>query len=328
MYNKINITNTVLVITVFIKVIKTMDTKYTRRALVLSSGGSRGALQVGAIQALYEMGFSPDIITGTSIGAANGAFLAVNGFSQEGITKLQSVWETTIEKDLLPTNLWWQFMRSIFSRTKGFSQDQIRAFAIENGVTPDLCFGDLKNIRFYPVASDLNAGIPVVFGDNPNDSVLDSILASMALPPWIAPIEKEEYLFIDGGATSNLPIEAAFSHGATEIVALDLSDPQDGNINNQNLSHLLIKLDMTVERRQKYLELELAEAHGIPVKHIVLNGDTPVPIWDFRASRELIERGYKLAYQAMGQEFINCKQSWFVKSESSDMALNFYEAVE
>ena len=305
-----------------------MNTKSIKRALVLGSGGSRGALQVGAIRALYEMGFSPDMITGASIGAANGSFLAVNGFNQKGINQLQRVWETTIEKDLMPTNLWWQFMRGLFTRGKGFSQDQIRTFAIHNGITPDLHFSDLKDIELYPVASDLNAGLPVIFGEKPDDSILESMLASMALPPWIAPIENNGRLFIDGGATSNLPIEAALRHGASEIVALDLSDPLDGNTQSQNISDLLIKLDQAVEKRHRWLELELAEAYGVPVKHIVLTGVTPVQIWNFRDSKELIERGYQLAYRAMHQEPVGQNQSWFVKSGVRDLVLDFLEVFD
>lgn len=283
----------------------------TKRALVLSSGGSRGALQVGAVRALNDMGYSPDLITGASIGAANGAFLAVNGFNSSGIEKLQQTWQTMTEKDLLPANLWWQTMRSFFKPNGGFSQDQIRAFAIENGIAPNLCFRDLKGVGFFPVAADLDAGMPVVFGRNPDESVLESILASMALPPWVSPIERDGRFLMDGGAVSNLPIEAALQQGATEIIALDLSDPLDGNSKSRSMKHFLIKLDHTVECRHKDLELELAQARGVPVKRISLTGNEPVPFWDFRQSKALIERGYCLTCQAMGSEPIDDRILWF-----------------
>lgn len=38
---------------------------------VLSGGGSRGPLQVGAMRALLEAGIVPDLLVGTSIGAVN-----------------------------------------------------------------------------------------------------------------------------------------------------------------------------------------------------------------------------------------------------------------
>jgi predicted acylesterase/phospholipase RssA len=45
-------------------------------AFVLSRGGSLGAIQAGMLEALLERGIAPDALVGTSIGAANAAFLA------------------------------------------------------------------------------------------------------------------------------------------------------------------------------------------------------------------------------------------------------------
>jgi hypothetical protein len=45
--------------------------------------------------------------------------------------------------------------------------------------------------------------------------------------------------------------------------------------------------------------MELAEARRVPVRRISLVGEKPVPLWDFRQSVELIERGYQLAKEAM-----------------------------
>jgi predicted acylesterase/phospholipase RssA len=55
--------------------------------LVLGGGGVRGAYQVGAIKALYELGFKCDIVTGTSVGALNALLVA-----QENIDLLEEVW--------------------------------------------------------------------------------------------------------------------------------------------------------------------------------------------------------------------------------------------
>ena len=46
------------------------------RALVLSGGGSRGAYEIGAWQALSELGVRLDGVYGTSIGALNAALVA------------------------------------------------------------------------------------------------------------------------------------------------------------------------------------------------------------------------------------------------------------
>lgn len=281
-------------------------------AFVLSGGGSRGAMQAGALRALLQAGYHPDLLTGTSIGAANGAFLVIHGCDVASAARLEAVWRSTTDQDLLPTNLWWQTMRAFFKRTRGLSQERIREFAIANGLTPELRFKHLQPVQLYPVAADLNSGQAVVFGMNPEESVLESVLASMALPPWLAPREIDGRYLVDGGAVSNLPVEAALQLGATEIIALDLFDPGDSAENQHGFRSFFYKLDMTVETRQAQLELQLAEARGVPVRYIQLTSETPVAMWDFRHSPELIERGYQLTCRAI--------DTWPVESETGGWA--------
>ncbi len=57
-------------------------------------------------------------------------------------------------------------------------------------------------------------------------------------------------------------------------------------------------MERTLENRQVGLEIKLAEASGVQVKHIRLISDPPVPIWDFRHSMELMEQGYRITRQA------------------------------
>ena len=48
------------------------------KALVLAGGGARGSYQVGVWRALTELGWRPQIITGTSVGSLNGAMFALD----------------------------------------------------------------------------------------------------------------------------------------------------------------------------------------------------------------------------------------------------------
>ena len=47
-----------------------------RLGLVLSGGGARGFAHIGVVQAMYEAGLRPDIISGTSAGSIVGAMIA------------------------------------------------------------------------------------------------------------------------------------------------------------------------------------------------------------------------------------------------------------
>ena len=48
------------------------------KGLVLAGGGAKGSYQVGAYRALRELGWHPDIITGTSVGCLNAALFVLD----------------------------------------------------------------------------------------------------------------------------------------------------------------------------------------------------------------------------------------------------------
>ena len=50
------------------------------KAIVLSGGGSKGSYQIGAWKALKKLKIKYDIVTGTSVGALNGALLVQNSY--------------------------------------------------------------------------------------------------------------------------------------------------------------------------------------------------------------------------------------------------------
>ena len=70
-------------------------------AFVLGGGGARGAMQVGALRALFEAGYKPDLLVGTSIGAVNAAGLAFWGTNQDGITALEQAYQKMEEGHLM-----------------------------------------------------------------------------------------------------------------------------------------------------------------------------------------------------------------------------------
>src|SRR5437764_14904143 len=62
-----------------------------REAVVFSGGGSLGAAQVGALQALFEAGIVPDVVVGCSVGALNAAFVAVDP-TEARLSELEQIW--------------------------------------------------------------------------------------------------------------------------------------------------------------------------------------------------------------------------------------------
>ncbi|MBN1536764.1 MAG: patatin-like phospholipase family protein [Anaerolineales bacterium] len=266
----------------------------SKLAFALSGGGARGALQVGALRALLEAGYHPDILTGTSIGSLNTAFLAIHGINLASIDRLTEAWHDAAQADLLPSNYLWLTVRSLFHRPVDHSIHRLETFFRAHGITPELKYSDIQGVTLLSIAADLNSGTTFVYGLDPSHSVLEGVLASTALPPWIEPIEREGAWLMDGGAVSPLPIEPALNAGATRIIAMALSDPRAVPVISHGFGPFFNKLLYTTEKRQMDTELALAEARGIPVHYIDLMGDEPVPLWDFTKTDILITRGYEI----------------------------------
>ena len=71
---------------------------------VLGGGGSLGAVQIGMLQALGERDVPPDIVTGTSVGALNGAVLALE--PKSAASRLSHVWARLTRERVFPGGPW------------------------------------------------------------------------------------------------------------------------------------------------------------------------------------------------------------------------------
>jgi NTE family protein len=290
-----------------------MKTMKKKIAIVLSGGGARGALHVGALRALLEANVTPEMLVGTSIGACNAAFIALHGMNQQCLDKLTDVWRNAATTEILPSNYLWLSVRMLFNRRVPDASNRMRDFMVTNGLLPDLCFGDLQGVRLLLVAADLNRGVPTVFGDDPSESILQGVLASTALPPWVTPLERGNQLLMDGGIISNLPIQAAIEAGADEIIALDLSEAHAEPENIQGFGPFFTRVIHTVQKRQLALELDLAEARHVPTCYIRLSPANSIPLWDFSHTEELMVQGYTITAPAIARWLEERQSGWHPK---------------
>ena len=264
-------------------------------AFVLSGGGSRGSLQVGAMRALLEAGIVPDLLVGSSIGAVNATGLALWGVSLQGISALEQAWGKMAGAQVLDKRMSRLALRIMLGRPSGRARKMAEDFAASIGLTYDLRFGQIRGVRLALISADIQTGQPVIYGQNTDDSVLEGLLASIALPPWFAPQSKDGRLMIDGGALSNLAIEPAMQLGATEIIALDLNDSATVPGKDLTFRQYFEKYIFALNRRHACLERSLAEARGIAVRYIDFRGLAASQIWDFSNYQALIRAGYDRA---------------------------------
>lgn len=257
-------------------------------AFVLSGGGNRGALQVGALQALLEAGLVPDIVVGSSVGGINGAAVAYDP-TLAGVQRLTHLWEVVTRDDLYPGN----HLTALWSMLRGkeslFTNE--RWYRFLNDHIPVRTFGDLQRARCYVTATELSSGEPHLFGEDPDVRIIDALMAGCALPPFHPPYQVGDRFYIDGGATVNLPLRAALAKGATEIYALNIVSSVPPRKERNFIDVSTRALDMLVQR-QSHLDIEhCATQPNVWMRQIDLVYEGDLEPWDFSLTPELIRRG-------------------------------------
>lgn len=104
------------------------------RALVLSGGGGRGAYQAGVWAWLQEQGWKPDLISGSSVGAINGAAIA-SGMPAEQIREL---WQSIDQGEVFRRRRWRNlvhWVKRLFGYAQGSAPLAVR-MAIDLGYQP------------------------------------------------------------------------------------------------------------------------------------------------------------------------------------------------
>jgi NTE family protein len=264
-------------------------------AFALGSGGSRGALQVGALRALLEAGFTPDLLVGTSIGAVNSALLGVRGVDLDGVNFLERCFMEGNDAHLMDAWLPRLAAQTLAAKPDQRATQRVVDYFVAKGITPDMRFGQIRGVRVALIGADLDTGEAVIYGQDPDERVLDGLLASTAIPPWFAPVMKNGHVVIDGATVSRVPIEPAMAMGATQIIALPLEDPKPPLAETPDFYHFVDKLTLAYCHRQTQLETALAQAREVPVRFVELRCPSPTNIWDFSKPAELIQSGYDQA---------------------------------
>jgi NTE family protein len=261
------------------------------RTFVLSGGGNRGPLEVGAVRALLARGIQPEMIVGSSAGALNGAMLASNP-TLEMTHQMQQLWVRAGERKLIsasPGRSLWQLVRgaSYISNNAALKRWIARRALPAGGQT----FGDLA-IRLYVTIAHLRTHTLYVYGDDPRANVADAVVTSAAVPGFFPPTLRKGEVFVDGGTVSNLPIQLAVSRGATEIWAIDLAFSHDHPRSFNRLLNIVDAAVKPVLYGEALRELErVVLKPGIVVHHIPIYDFPDVALGDFSRVNEMVEAG-------------------------------------
>lgn len=193
----------------------------TCKGLVLAGGGAKGSYQVGAYRALKELGWQPDIITGTSVGCLNAAL-----FVLDKVDEAEELWKNLDIHGVLET-------------PDGKSPEELQNFLLDTVRSGGLDLeplGDVidkyldedairaASVRYGLVMTEMNTlkSIQLTVEQIPHGRLKEYMMASSACFPALRPRVIDGVKYIDGGWRDNMPLTLAANMGATELVAVDI----------------------------------------------------------------------------------------------------------
>ncbi len=215
-------------------------TSRPRIGLVLSGGGARGAAHIGVLKVLEEHRVPIDAIAGTSMGAVVGGLYA-SGLSAADIERVMTSvdWQDAFRDRPARTDL--NFRRKLedqnflvkfplglkgrrFRLPRGLVQGQKLAQILRGLTLPvaQIQRFDDRAIPFRAVATDIVTGDRVILD---HGDLTTAMRASLSAPGVFSPVDYEGRMLVDGGLSSNLPIDVAREMGVDVLIVVDCGFP-------------------------------------------------------------------------------------------------------
>ena len=206
-----------------------------KKGLVLEGGGTKGAYQIGAYEALRDLGIKITGIAGTSIGALNGAFIAQGDFEA-----MKDIWVNYDYKSFMNIDEdTYERYKNIEMRAKNLHDvvDLMNKARKNNGID----ISPLRKLLQEKIDEDkirqsnIDFGITTAYWDGkifpqllyvediPRGRLVDYLIASASLP--IFDLDKlDDKLYLDGMFSDNIPINMLAQRGYDDIVVIRLVD--------------------------------------------------------------------------------------------------------
>lgn len=201
-------------------------------ALVLGGGGARGSYQIGVWQALKSLGISFDLMTGTSVGALNGALILM-----DDVDVARDLWLTISTDKVLAfpeacaTN---QTLKELVQQVGSLATTALKENGASSKPLQELLIQTFdaekmqkRQVPLFVCTTRFPALQEVVHHYDVTNGLdeLKWLVASASFYPGMVPMEIEQEFYVDGGYRNNLPIDVALAHGATECICVDIKGP-------------------------------------------------------------------------------------------------------
>ncbi|MCM1034726.1 MAG: patatin-like phospholipase family protein [Paludibacter sp.] len=195
--------------------------KTKKVALVLGSGGARGLAHIGAIEELESRGYEIGSIAGCSMGAM------IAGMYAAGRLQEAKEWFLQVDKQKILKMV--DLSISLNSLVKGE-----RIINALKEVVPDQLIEDLR-IPCTIVSADLISANEVVFEAG---HLFEAIRASISIPLFFQPVQRDNQLLIDGGILNPLPLNRIQRKRGDLLVAMNISGKDQLQVKQPEKSYI------------------------------------------------------------------------------------------
>ena len=292
------------------------------KALVLGGGSLKGAFQVGAIQAVLESGFEPEMIYGISAGSLNATYLINQTVKQ--CADNQSINWPSVSKSLIefwlknitqPADIALERSRfslgynTLMSRFDGLLDPSPLHNLIRQNIDAD--FLRRATIKLKVGAVNIITG-RMVYATPKDENFIDYVLASSSIPMLMPAVQiagNHRSALLDGGLRVVAPLRVAFEDGATDVVciACHAEHIHEEPFNYRNFLKLIERVkDINVNQivnsdiswAENYVEKE--NLKGRPLSLRVIRPQTPLKLdmLNFNSDdvARLIVQGFETAW--------------------------------
>lgn len=186
--------------------------------IAFGGGGARGLAHIHVIEALDELGITPKVISGSSIGAVMGAGMAAGITGRDIHRHARSI---LTRRGEVATRMW-KARPGTFAEMMegGLRVSQFNIERILNAFLPEAVpdtFAELKT-PLKVTATDFFGHRQTVIDEGDLHSAL---AASAAIPAVFRPVVRDGRLLIDGGIYNPVPFDL-IEHEADIIIAIDV----------------------------------------------------------------------------------------------------------
>ncbi len=264
-----------------------------REAVVLSGGGSLGAVQIGALRALLEAGVRPDLFVGCSVGALNAAALAMDP-SIARLNEVEQIWRSLDRKDVFGGNRRMMATHLVRRDDHLYEPDALRSL-----IRRTVPIADLSDtaVPCHVVTTDLRTGAPCWWTTGDPVAVLT---ASACLPAVFPPVPLGGSLHVDGGVTCPVPTSRALDLGAARTWVLDVTGGSIGRKDDRMTALDVLLLSFAITR--SHLDPQAADRPGQRVARMAKLDLDDHELRDFSKTPKLLDIGYTRMSELVASE--------------------------